>query len=55
MLKKAQWNEFENSDVLLPLLKSKKIDKRILEELMQKPENFGSLKKFIENDRYPNN
>ena len=50
MLKKAQWNEFENSDVLLPLLKSKTVDKKNLEELMQKPENFESLKKFIEND-----
>ena len=50
MLKKAKWNEFENSDVLLSLLKSKKVDKKNLEELMQKPENFEPLKKFIEND-----
>jgi hypothetical protein len=50
ILNHAKWNEFENPDILLPLLKSKKVDKKILEELMQKPENFAHLKNFIEND-----
>lgn len=48
ILNHAKWNEFENSDSLVPLLKGTKVDKGLLEELMKKPESVESIKQFIE-------
>jgi hypothetical protein len=49
-LKQAKWNEFENSDVILSILKNKNLnslDVKSFTEFLNNQENFGDLKKAI--------